>query len=188
MTRNRSLLIGLVLLAASLSLALYFYFAEKEHQLELRQPDPIASPLEMEVSREEVPLVKVEITLLRSDVINPGSPRFSRRPVEMPVIEDLAVRAREIVNVVLKNSEEWVSPLARALQVFLLEDGTAVVDLAPEVSEMPFCGVEAELGLLESIVTSLRDNIPEIEGVRFVVDGRPQNTLCGHVSIRRPFR
>lgn len=188
MTRIRSLVIGLLVLAVSVAFALYFYSAEREHQMEMMQPEVPEQALVMEGDADEAALVEVELTLLRRDSGSAGTPRFRKEKVEIPIIEDLAARAEEIVNVVLRHSEAWIPTSARVLQVYLLEDGTAVVDLAPEVAELRSGGIDAELGLLESITASLRTNIPEIEAVRFVVGGRERSTLSGHVSIRRPFR
>ena len=79
------------------------------------------------------------------------------------------------------------APEARLRQVFLLEDGTALVDLSRQIVHPLLGGVAVELSALYSITRSLKVNIPEISRARFLVEGQERPTLAGHVSIRVPF-
>jgi hypothetical protein len=38
------------------------------------------------------------------------------------------------------------------------------------------------------MVNTLALNIPEIEAVKILIEGREAKTLAGHIDIRRPFR
>ena len=104
---------------------------------------------------------------------------------------DIILTARQIIHEVMKgpSEEEFqiFSPEARLRQVFLIEDGTALVDLSRQIVHPLLGGVAVELSALYSITHSLKKNIEEIHSVRFLVEGLERPTLAGHVSIREPF-
>jgi len=63
----------------------------------------------------------------------------------------------------------------------------AVVNLRSNfVSQHP-SGVEVESLTLLSIIGTLHANVPQIEQVRFLVDGQPHETLAGHADLLRTY-
>ncbi|MFZ0426906.1 MAG: GerMN domain-containing protein [Acidobacteriota bacterium] len=80
-----------------------------------------------------------------------------------------------------------VFTLVRLRQIYLLEDGTAVIDLGFAEGQPLPRGIVTEMALIESITRSLRANIPEVKQVRFLVEGRQRDTLMGHISLARAF-
>jgi hypothetical protein len=63
----------------------------------------------------------------------------------------------------------------------------AVIDLRGAfVSQHP-SGVEVESLTLLSIVGTLHANLPQIEQIRFLVDGQPRETLAGHADLLRTY-
>ena len=63
----------------------------------------------------------------------------------------------------------------------------AVVNLRSSfVSQHP-SGVEVESLTLLSIIGTLHANVPQIEQVRFLVDGQPRETLAGHADLLRTY-
>jgi spore germination protein GerM len=73
----------------------------------------------------------------------------------------------------------------RLLAVFLLADGTAVVDLGNEATGIPH-GSAAELAAVYAIVNTVAYNFPGIERVQILVEGQEAATLAGHVDLSRP--
>jgi hypothetical protein len=61
----------------------------------------------------------------------------------------------------------------------------AVVDLRSSFADGHPSGVEVESLTLLSIVGTLHANLPQIEQVRFLVDGMPRETLAGHADLTR---
>ena len=47
--------------------------------------------------------------------------------------------------------------------------------------------MEVESLTLLSIIGTLHANVPQIEQVRFVVDGQPRETLAGHADLLRTY-
>lgn len=63
----------------------------------------------------------------------------------------------------------------------------AVVDLRSTFADQHPSGVEVESLTLLSIVRTLHANLPQIEQVRFLVDGQPRETLAGHADLLRTY-
>lgn len=63
----------------------------------------------------------------------------------------------------------------------------AVVDLSPSFAANHNSGIEPETLSLLSILATLHANLPAIEQVRFLVGGRPQETLAGHADLMRVY-
>ncbi|MFC6644762.1 GerMN domain-containing protein [Granulicella cerasi] len=63
----------------------------------------------------------------------------------------------------------------------------AVINLRSQFVNSHPSGVEVENLTLLSILGTLHANIPQIEQVRFLVDGQPRETLAGHVDMLRQY-
>lgn len=61
----------------------------------------------------------------------------------------------------------------------------AVVNLRGSFVNQHPSGVEVESLTLLSIIGTLHANVPQIEQVRFLVDGQPRETLAGHADLLR---
>ena len=77
-------------------------------------------------------------------------------------------------------------PGTRLRQVFVLDDGTAYVDFSSDLKQGIAGGSVEELLTVYSIVNSVILNIPEIRRVGILINGRPVDTLNGHLDLRRP--
>lgn len=63
----------------------------------------------------------------------------------------------------------------------------AVIDLRSAFVNQHPSGVEVESLTLLSMLGTLHANIPQIEQVRFLVDGQPRETLAGHADLLRTY-
>ncbi len=63
----------------------------------------------------------------------------------------------------------------------------AVIDLRGTFVNSHPSGVEVEALTLASILGTLHTNLPQIEQVRFLVDGQPRETLAGHADLLRTY-
>ena len=63
----------------------------------------------------------------------------------------------------------------------------AVVNLHGAFADHHPSGIEVETLTIQSIVGTLYANFPRIEQVRFLVDGRPRETLNGHADLLRTY-
>lgn len=177
---------------ALLLLFAYLYYRETEHQRALERAAQQSLDVESDAlearsaGTREIHLYFFEPDSLASYPQGPAPEKHSIFETHDPVLN-----ARQIINEVIKGSESRALRLfsenARLRQVYLLEDGTAIVDLSAEASREMVGGVVSELCSLYSLTRSLIENVEEIKRVRFVVEGSSQPTLAGHVSIREPF-
>lgn len=72
--------------------------------------------------------------------------------------------------------------------LFIDQNKTAYVDFNESLKENHPGGSQAEILTIYAIVNSLVLNIPEIETVKFLFDGRESMTLCGHMDLRFPMK
>ena len=74
---------------------------------------------------------------------------------------------------------------ATALQPKTPGGELAVIDLRSNFVNTHPSGVEVETLTLASIIATLHTNLPQIEQIRFLVDGQPRETLAGHADLLR---
>jgi hypothetical protein len=63
----------------------------------------------------------------------------------------------------------------------------AVVNLSGDFADGHPAGIEAETLTVLSICATLHANLPQIAGVRFLVNGQPRDTLAGHADLTRTY-
>ncbi len=80
-------------------------------------------------------------------------------------------------------------PVAEAdsVQAKQLGGELAVIDLHSTFVNQHPSGVEVESLTLRSILGTLHANLPQIEQVRFLVDGQARETLAGHADLLRMY-
>jgi len=104
--------------------------------------------------------------------------------------EGTTEQAREIVNAqIAPAAEPLVSavPAGTTLRALFLSDrGDAYVDLSREVAASHTGGTVDELLTVYAIVNALTANLPAINAVQILVDGKEVDTLAGHIDLRSP--
>jgi hypothetical protein len=80
-----------------------------------------------------------------------------------------------------------VAPKDGALQPLTPGGQLAVVNLRSSFVNQHPSGVEVESLTLLSIIGTLHANLPQIEQVRFLVDGTQRETLAGHADLMRTY-
>lgn len=119
--------------------------------------------------------------------------RFLKAEERAIARQDSAVaRARSIVGALVDGPEGELLPTlpteTKLLSLFLTEDGVAYVDFDQAVREKHPGGSLSELFTIFSIVNTLALNIPEVDAVKILLEGREARTLAGHIDIRFPFQ
>ena len=79
-----------------------------------------------------------------------------------------------------------IPPGTRLLALYLTERGDAFVDLSEEVTLGHSGGSLEELFTVYAIVNALTTNLPAVNAVQILVNGREVDTLVGHVDLQRP--
>jgi spore germination protein GerM len=109
---------------------------------------------------------------------------------EVPFGEPVVEQARHIIEAQLTKVDE---PLASAIPagtklraLFLSERGDMFVDLSEEATRNHTGGALDELFTVYTIVNALTTNLPAIQRVQILINGREADTLAGHVDLRNP--
>jgi hypothetical protein len=109
---------------------------------------------------------------------------------EVALAEGTVPQAREILEAQFQSAPEpyaSVIPEGTALRAFYTTvRGEAFVDLTPEVTTRHPGGSSTELLTVYAIVNAITANLPTIQRVQILIDGREVDTLAGHVDLRRP--
>ncbi|TAL15754.1 hypothetical protein EPN96_12310 [bacterium] len=112
--------------------------------------------------------------------------------VKRPVAShgDPAVRVRKIIELLTREGGAGTAPplpsSAKLKNAYFGKDGVIVVDMEPSLDEISSWGVSGELLAVYSIVNSVVENVEGATKVRILVDGKPKETLAGHVLIEEP--
>ncbi|MBA3913206.1 MAG: GerMN domain-containing protein [Acidobacteriales bacterium] len=119
-----------------------------------------------------------------------GTIRATNR--SLPLSADRQSRAEELLRAVLNAyldpaSLHKIPPGSEVRNVFLVESGLAVVDLNAVLANEHRSGILVEELTVASLVQTLASNLPEVHRVRFLVDGKPRDTLAGHVDLSAEF-
>lgn len=112
---------------------------------------------------------------------------------EVPLAEGAVPQARAILEAQL--AAEAPPPLTSTIPagttlrgLFVSPQNEAFVDLDPVVRTGHKGGSMQELLTVYTIVNVLLTNLPALQEVQILIDGREADTLAGHVDLRRPLR
>ena len=109
---------------------------------------------------------------------------------EVQLAEGTVPQAREILDAQFQGAPApyaSVIPEGTALRAFYVsERGDAFVDISQEVSTRHPGGSATELLTVYAIVNAVTANLPTVQRVQILIDGREVDTLAGHVDLRRP--
>jgi hypothetical protein len=111
---------------------------------------------------------------------------------EIPFGEPIVEQARRIVEAQLAEAPApYLSavPAGTSLRaLFIGERGEAFVDLSGDVRTRHPGGALDELFTTYAIVNAITVNLPSINRVQILIDGKEADTLAGHVDLRHPLR
>jgi len=177
----RNLVITIVILLAALAgMGLYGWHLHRQ-AVELLKTSadtkPVAPPVNGPTQR---------ITIFTPD---DAQGDLVRRQVAAALPPEPALRAREIVHVLIeqwqeKNSAHPITNDADVKEVFLLANNkTAVVDVNSAFADEHRSGVLVEELTMASLARTLGANIDGLQQVKVIVDGRERETLAGHADL-----
>lgn len=107
---------------------------------------------------------------------------------EVPAMGGAQAQAQAWVQAILEPEEPLESPFPEGTylrHLYLLKDGTAVVDLSKEALGVP-SGATSELLVAYSLVATLCENMKEVRRVFIMIEGRRMVTLAGHLGLEKP--
>ena len=181
MTRRIVLMLGVLLLVAG-GLGLYAWHLHKkvtaDEQRLLQEQQQVASPA-------NGPTTNVTL-YLASD----ADATLYKKQVSIPLPAERSEQTRAILHALLATYLQSGSPHpigagSDVRDVYLLSDGSAVVDTNAAFADAHPSGVLAEELTIASMVATLNANDPKIMRVKIIVNGAERETLAGHADLRR---
>jgi len=103
--------------------------------------------------------------------------------------EELSFCLEEILEELINGPQGELSPVLPITGMFnsvKLEGNTVRVDFAQELLDGLPGGSSSELYAAYAIVNSICFNYPQVQQVVFTLDGKPLDTLKGHLDVSRP--
>jgi len=119
---------------------------------------------------------------------NDGSVGRTQVSVPMPVERSERARAALRTLLLLYLKPDSTHPIGKdsdVRQVFLMDDGTAIVDTNSAFADAHPSGVLAEDLTVASLVLTLNANDSGITRVKILVNGQERETLAGHADLKR---
>jgi spore germination protein GerM len=109
---------------------------------------------------------------------------------DVPLASGVVEQGRQILLTELQAAPQpyiKVIPEGTVLRAFYVTDrGDAFVDLSPEASRAHPGGSLNELMTVYALVNAVTTNLPAVQRVQILIDGKEVDALAGHVDIRRP--
>jgi len=114
------------------------------------------------------------------------------RSAQIPLPGGRQQRAEELLRALLRIYQEpgAVHPLAPAADIrsiFLVDPGAAVIDLNAAFADQHRSGILSEQLTVNSLVETLAVNVPGINRVNILVEGKTRDTLAGHADLTQSF-
>lgn len=147
---------------------------------------PATAPLQ---TAGKMDLIKTRVHLFFADKEKPFLAAESR---DLLHAKDTVALAKMIVTALAEGPRQelmqTLPPETGLRALFIDQNKTAYVDWDASLKEKHPGGCQAELLTIYAIVNSLVLNMPEIESVKILLDGRESMTLCGHMDLRFPLK
>ena len=145
-------------------------------------PAPVAAPA---ADTAVGPRIKARLFYVTED-----GQRLEGLERDVPYSNQSAEQARAIIEAQLAPA---AAPLMTAIPantklraVYLTPEKEAYIDLSQDVRTAHPGGLVNEMLTIYTLVNVLTVNLPAVERVQILVDGKEVDTLAGHVDLRRP--
>jgi Sporulation and spore germination len=126
-----------------------------------------------------------EVTLY---VAHDDSGVLRAQAARIPLPSGRQERAEELLRALLRlylgpSSSHPLPAVAEVHDVYLVDPGLAVIDVNSAFADGHRSGILVEELTIASLARTLSANIPGINRIRILVDGRSRDTLAGHADI-----
>lgn len=177
----RQLLIAVALMLL-LVIALGFYFRQMRLQ---------ANRLAATTATETLPVAPPPsgptetVTLY---VANDAAGQLRAQPATIPLPGGRQQRAEELLRALLRiyqqpGSAHALAAASEIRSIYLVEPGIAVIDLNKDFADQHRSGILVEQLTVDSLVETLALNVPGVNRVKILVDGKARETLAGHADL-----
>ena len=121
----------------------------------------------------------------------PGEGMLRREDRTLTLVSATSDRVRQILMALREGSREGLEgaiPAETEIRaVYLAPDGIAYVDFDETFERAVSPGIRSETLTIYAIVNTLAVNLPSIQQVRILLEGREAETLAGHADLSRAY-
>ena len=180
----RSLFITIAIMLV-LVIALGFYFRRMQRQAyELEPAATAAVPVTPPASGPTE-----NVTLYVAD---DAAGELRPQSAKIPLPGGRQQRAEELLRALLRiyqlpGSGHPLPAASDIRSVYLVDPGVAVIDLNAAFADQHRSGIMVEQLTVNSLVETLAANVPAINRVSILVEGKPRDTLAGHADLTQFF-
>lgn len=106
--------------------------------------------------------------------------------VELPLSADAVERSKQVLDALIAkpSAQQRTLPADTTLLGFYaLPDGTAIADFSDALSTEIPSGIASEQAAVDSIVDTLKTNVPSLRRLKILIHGQEVDTLAGHVDL-----
>jgi hypothetical protein len=183
-TRNLKITIAILMVAVIIGLLSLRGLSKRIERLQ-------ENPSSEELARRELLTPKVSTptdVLARAKIYwAAGADATTPTEVELALSADPVQRARQVIDTLVTETpapEQRTLPEDTTLLGFyLLPDGTAVADFSDSLSSETPSGILSERLAVDSIVQTLKSNLPAARRLKILIHGQEVDTLAGHVDL-----
>jgi spore germination protein GerM len=156
------------------------------------EPDPVVeAPPPQQTTPSVTPAVpRIKATLFFASEDGRGLVGVEQ---EVPLAEGTVPQARALVEAQLSTAPP--PPLVSTIPegttlrgLFVSSRNEAFVDLDATIRDNHPGGSMNELFTVYTLVNAITTNLPDVQAVQVLINGREVDTLAGHVDLRRPLR
>ena len=114
------------------------------------------------------------------------------RSAQIPLPGGRQQRAEELLRALLRiyqqpGASHPLSPASDIRAIYLVDPGAAVIDLNGAFADQHQSGILSEQLTVNSLVETLAINVPGIQRVNILVEGKTRDTLAGHADLTDSF-
>jgi germination protein M len=132
---------------------------------------------------EETRVVKLYFSVPKEDYLFPQERKITSSP---EISSQAKAILGELINGPTTSSLVPTIPPKTQVRAVYVNDKCIYADFSSSLLEEHPGGSSGELLTIYSIVNSLLDNLPSQSEVQILIQGKPANTLAGHIDIREP--
>jgi hypothetical protein len=117
---------------------------------------------------------------------------FRTRDISATVPPEPSARAKSVLEALIgyylsKPSPHELAEGSAVNSVFMVNQKLAVVDLNQALAEGHRSGVMVEDFTVMSLIDTLASNLPQLQQVKILINGKERETLAGHADIRSTY-
>jgi spore germination protein GerM len=118
--------------------------------------------------------------------------KLHAQAAQIPLPGGRQQRAEQLLRALLRiyqqpGAAHPIAPAADIRSIYLVDPGAAVIDLNATFADQHRSGILNEQLTINSLVKTLAVNVPGIQRVNILVEGKTRDTLAGHADLTEPF-